>query len=86
MILMFLLSISIRYDKIQVIPKMTPILKVLRIFFRNDTFFVLGKGKKRKEKIWQISVLLVSSLPPTINFYSELLFRDHMVSHKPSEF
>lgn len=41
MILTFSFSISIRYARTQVIPETTAIDNVLRIFFRDEIFFVL---------------------------------------------
>jgi hypothetical protein len=43
------LSVSIKYARIQVIPKTTATDNVLRIFFRDETFFVLNKRKQERK-------------------------------------
>lgn len=52
MILTFSFSINIRYARTQVIPETTAIDNVLRIFFRDEIFFVLDK--RARKKIWFI--------------------------------
>lgn len=55
--------ISIAYAKIQVTPKTTAIDNVLRIFFRDETFFVLHERKWEREHDWLGFCWLMSSLP-----------------------
>ena len=63
MSLIFSLSVSIKYARIQVTPKTTATDKVLRIFFRDEAFFVLNKRKQeRKQGSIQVLVFLISLL------------------------
>lgn len=55
--------ISIAYAKIQVTPKTMAIDNVLRIFFRDETLFVLHERKWEREHGWLGFRWLMSSLP-----------------------